>query len=143
MAKPYMCCVCGRSNVKLYRPYMYTEPLICGQCAEKRQSPLEYQEYDWEKQNDGSFLGTPTGKKLPLPKWQINSKGQVPSYQGPGPEGSQPMTDHLIVNLKEIDKSYSSGETTMIPAVPDASGEFWGYTSVPEKDVIWWESLPK
>ena len=52
------------------------------------------------------------------------------------------MTDQLIVNIKDVSKSYSSGETTMVPAVPDEYGDFWGYTSVPEEYCNWWEELP-
>ena len=44
----------------------------------------------------------------------VNDKGQVPSYHGPGPEGlPMKMTDQLIVNLKDVSTSYSSGETSM------------------------------
>lgn len=42
------------------------------------------------------------------------------------------MTDQLIIDLKDISKSYSSGRTNMIPSAPDEEGNFWGYTSVPE-----------
>lgn len=31
----------------------------------------------------------------------------------------------------------------MVPAIPDDEWEtFWGYTSVPQKDVEWWKGLP-
>ena len=142
MKKPYECSVCGRQNVKLWRPYMDTTPLICAKCAEERQSPQEYDELNWKRVGD-TYIGDPTGKKLPLPKWKVNKKGQVPSYNGPGSEGlDMEMTDQLIVNLSDISKAYSSGETDMIPAVPDEDGEFWGYTSVPEDGYKWWEELP-
>lgn len=52
------------------------------------------------------------------------------------------MTVQLIVNLKDVSKSYSSGETTMIPAMPDEDGVFLGYTSVPEECCKRWEKLP-
>ena len=142
MKKPYECSICGKQNVKLWRPYMDTEPLICATCAEERQSPEEYDEYTWEKHED-NYIGTPTGKKLPLPKWEVNAEGKVPSYFGPGPNGViMEMTDQLIVNLKDVSQSYSSGETTMIPAIPDENGDFWGYTSVPGARCRWWNKLP-
>lgn len=30
----------------------------------------------------------------------------------------------------------------LVPAVPSDDGSFWGYTSVPQKDVNWWRNLP-
>ena len=139
MKKPYECSICGKKNVKLWRPYMDTEPLICATCAEERQSPKEYDERIWNKQ-DGHYVGTPTGKKLPLPKWKVNAEGKVPSYLGPGPDGlPMEMTDQLIVNLKDVSQAYSYGETTMVPAVPDEDGD---YTSVPENRCKWRNELP-
>lgn len=140
--KVYACAICGKEHVKLWRPYMSTEPLICATCAEERQSPREYNECTWEEKSD-LYIGTPTGKKLPLAKWEVNEKGKIPSYHGPGPEVlPMRMTDQLIVNLKDVSKSYSSGESILIPAVPDENGDFWGYTSVPKERCNWWEELP-
>lgn len=39
----YVCSICRKRNVKLWRPYMDTR-LICAECAEKRQSPHEHVE---------------------------------------------------------------------------------------------------
>ena len=141
--KNYACNICGKENVKLWRPYMGTEPLICATCAETRQSPREYDECIWEKMSDDHYVGKHTGKKLPLNKWKVNEKGKVPTYWGLEPkELPMSMTDQLIVNLNDISTAYSSGETTMIPAVPDEDGDFWGYTAVPEERCKWWEELP-
>jgi hypothetical protein len=30
-----------------------------------------------------------------------------------------------------------------VPAVPDDTGTFWGYTSVPQDRVDWWKALPE
>ena len=140
--KNYACSVCGKEHVKLWRPYMNTEPLICATCAEERQSPRTYFECNWGKQGN-TYIGTLTSKKLPLPKWQVNEDGLVPSHHGPGPDGlPMQMTDQLIVDLTDVSKSFSSGETTMIPAVPDENGDFWGYTSTPHDCRILWEKLP-
>ena len=144
MTEQYECAICGRKHVKLWRPYMDTEPLICAICAEERQSPQEYNECTWKQEGD-LYVGIPTGKKISLPKWTVDDKGQVPSYDGPRPEGiPNEKTDQLIVDLKDVSEAYSSGETTMIPAVPkeDSDGGFWGYTSVPEENCKWWEELP-
>lgn len=46
----YVCSICGKRHVKLWRPYMYASPLICAECAEKRQYPNdEYDETVWKK----------------------------------------------------------------------------------------------
>ena len=138
----YKCSICGRENVKLWRPYMDLEPLICATCAEKRQSPWEYDEVKWEKRGSIS-RGTPTGRKLPLPKWVVDEKGKVPSYDGPGPDGEECIkTDQLIVDLSDVSKSYRSGHTTMVPAVPCENCSMWGYTSVPQEGCDWWDALP-
>lgn len=139
----YVCSICGKRNVKLWRPYMDTTPLICAECAEKRQTPYEYEETIWQKEDNGWYTGKFTGKKLSLPKWEVDEKGKVPSYQGPGPDGEpRSMTDQLIVDLSDVSTSYTSGSTSMVPACPDEDGEFWGYTSVPEENCKWWEELP-
>lgn len=138
----YVCSICGKRNVKLWRPYMDNAPLICAECAEKRQTPQKYEETIWKKESEGHYTGELTGKTLPLPKWKVDEKGHVPSYDGPGPDG-QPLTSvHLIVNLYDVSTSYTSGHTDMIPACPDEDGEFWGFTSVPEEVCKWWEELP-
>ena len=140
--KAYECSVCGNTHVKLWRPYMATAPLICASCAEARQTPYEYNECIWEKVADG-YVGHHTGRKLPLPKWEVASNGKIPAYHDPGPKGlPMEMTDQLIIDLKDVSKSYSSGRTNMVPAVPDEEGNFWGYTSVPEERCKWWEELP-
>ena len=139
----YVCSICAKRNVKLWRPYMDTSPLICAECAEKRQESREYKETIWSKEANGWYTGKFTGKKLPLPKWTVNENGKVPSYLGPGPDGvPTSMTDQLIVDLSDVSTSYSSGSTSMVPACPDEDGDFWGYTSVPEEFCKWWNELP-
>lgn len=134
----YVCAFCGREHVKLWRPYMGTEPLICAICAEERQSTRKHEEVTWRKEGD-HYIGTPTGKLLTLPKWTVNEKGRIPSMHGPGPDGIQlEMTDQLIINFKENSESWC----TMVPAVPDENGDFWGYTAVPDEGVKWWRNLP-
>lgn len=134
--KNYVCSICGKEHVKLWRPYMYCEPLVCAECAEKHQTSREYSETIWEKKGD-CYKGTFTGKKLPLPKWKVNEEGRVPSYDGPGPEGVPPrMTDQLIVCLPD-----ETCTTNLIPAVPHGENSFWGYTSVTDDAVKWWQEL--
>ena len=70
----YVCSICGKRNVKLWRPYMDTAPLICAEYAEERQSPREYEEKVWSKVGEERFSGKLTGKRLPLPKWKVNGK---------------------------------------------------------------------
>lgn len=61
----YVCSICGKRNVKLWRPYMDTTPLICAECAEKRQTPYEYEETIWQKEDNGWYTGKFTGKNFP------------------------------------------------------------------------------
>ncbi len=140
----YVCSICGKKNVKLWRPYGDSAPLICAECAEERQSPREYREKIWTKLGEDHFSGTYTGKKLPLPKWKVNENGKIPTNMGPAPEGMTkiPMTDQLLVDISDVSKAYSSGSTTMIPACPDGDGNFWCYTVVPEDVCKWWDELP-
>ena len=93
----YVCSICGKRNVKLWRPYMGTEPLICAECAEKRQSPREYREEVWEtnKQLESCTL---TITSHPLPNWKVNKKGKIPTAVGPVSDGRPlPMTYKLLV----------------------------------------------
>ncbi len=155
----YVCAICGTTKVKLWRPYMDTEPLICAKCAEERQAPHEYSviaswtpskfpngEDCW--QGEYEYEDSPSGerviKKAPMEKWVIDDNGKVPSYIGsPGHDGVWcPITDQISVNLSDLFKSCSSGDTSMIPAVPDDDGGYWGYSSVPEEGCVWWRKLP-
>ena len=141
MMKNYVCFLCGRRNVKLWRPYSRTAPLICAECAEKRQTPRKYEEKIWRKRGNSWYEGIPTGKKLLLPKWRVDKNGKIPSCYGPGPVG-QPecLTDKLIINLADI---LSAGCTSMVPACPsEDDGEFWGYPFIPEDLYKWWAELP-
>lgn len=139
----YACSICGKEHVKLWRPYGGTEPLICATCAEERQTPQEYRECIWGKLPDGNYKGTFTGNMIPMERWKVNEDGQIPSCSGPGPDGKTfQMTDQLKVNLKDVSKIYKSGHTNMIPAVPDAGGDFWCYSAVPDKFCKWWYNLP-
>lgn len=138
----YKCSVCGRQKVKLWRPYGDDTPLLCASCAENRQSPMEYEEVIWTETKDG-YLGKHTGKMLPLPKWKVNHEGFVPSWHGPGPKASaEYTTDQLIVNLKDVDERYSSGETTLVPAVLASLTSFYSYMLIPETRYQEWKKLP-
>lgn len=142
MKKDYACSLCGNRGIKLWRPYMDTEPLVCAKCAESRQSPMKYPEVTWKK-TAGGYIGIHTGKKLPLEKWTVDDEGQVPSYKGPGSNGLPLLkTYQLIINLKDISEVYSSGETCMIPAILDKDGKFLGYSGVLEEYINWWKTLP-
>lgn len=144
MEKRYKCSLCGRSGVKLWRPYLEAGPLVCATCAEERQSPLTYNEYNWDIRTNGEIHGTPTGKVLEFPKWEVDEKGKIPyriafSVGSPNPI----KTDQLIVDLsKEFPTKFPSRKTSLIPAIPKNEDGFWGYTSVPEFRCRWWEGLP-
>ena len=139
----YVCSVCGRRDVKLWRPYGDTYPLICAECAEKMQAHYEYDEVIWFPDGEKGYKGRFTGNTIPLPKWTVDDDGLVPSYEGPGPEGvPERKTDQLIVDLSSVSEVYKSGQTCMIPAAPVGNNSFWGYMSVPEEVCKWWKELP-
>ena len=133
------CTICGKEHVKLWHPFVDTVPLLCASCAEERQVPRKCDECVWEEKT-GFYVGNPTGKKLPLPKWTVDEKGKIPSHDGPGPDGSPfSMTDLLLVDLKDV-ADYS--EMTLVPAVPNENGIFIRYPSEAKERYEWWESLP-
>lgn len=140
--KDYVCSICGRKGIKLWRPYMGTGPLICAECAEKRQVPRECNKVVWGKEK-GQYVGKSTDEKISLPRWKVNEKGKIPSAFGPGPKGEpEVMTDQLQLDLSKVSKSYSSGRTSMVPACPADDRSFWGYTAVPDEVCKWWAELP-
>jgi hypothetical protein len=142
--KNYMCSICGKHNVKLWRPYTNTKPLICAECAEKAQVPREYKEKTWQEVEGAGCIGRPTGKIIQLPNWQIDKKGQIPSPDGPGPICKK-VTNNLSIDLSEISHSYPSETTIMIPAVQiedDDSNEFWENGLIPKDAYKEWEKLP-
>ncbi len=121
---------------------MGTEPLICAECAEKRQTARECSEVIWRKEK-GKYVGKITDKKFSLPKWKVDENGKIPSWNGPGPKGMlERKQDQLTIDLSKDSKSYSSGRTSMVPACPDEDGDFWGYTSVTDEVCKWWDELP-
>ena len=141
MKNPYACSICGRENVKLWRPYKNKKLLICAECAEKFQSLRVYNECTCEKK-DNQFIKKPTGEKVIL-RWRIDDKGRIPIYHGPVSKGvTMERTNKLTVNLKNVEKSCPSGDITIIPAVPDENGSFYKYASIPKEKYELWEKLP-
>lgn len=143
MSRDYVCSICGKKNVKLWRPYMCTAPLVCAECAEKRQTIMECKDGTWVK--DGNYYIKEENRKLiKLPKWKIDDKGLIPSRFGPGPDGlPESMTDQLIIDLSDLQGVNFTNEVSMVPASPTEDGSgFYGYTSVPENICKWWENLP-
>lgn len=142
----YKCYICGKRDAKLWRPTNENAPLICAECAEKYQSKLTYEERIWHKEHEGesgcSYRVERTGKMLPLPKWTVNTKGKVPSYYGPGPDG-QPLTttDKLIVDLPAEVSYCEEKKIEMVPAYPEKEGAFYNYDA-PRNIKRWWETLP-
>lgn len=142
--KNYKCSICNRQNVKLWRPYFDKGPLICAVCAERNQAQVDYDEVAWREDTNGEYIGDFTDRKLPLPRWTIDSNGKIPSLLGPGPKGApEKRTDKLIVDLSKNFSEYQSDKpTTMVPACQDEDGEFWSYSHIPDKTYKEWEALP-
>lgn len=114
MKKNYNCSFCDRTAIKLWHPMNDVAPLICARCAEKRQSALTYNEYKWSKNKHEAHL---TGKKVPLERWSVNNKGEVPSYSGPDANGLPfSYTTTLVVDLNE---------EKMVPFVPADDDVSW------------------
>ncbi len=142
MDNSYACTLCGKSKVKLWRPYSDTAPLICAECAEKRQSELECDEFIWLKDSCGRLVrGRSTGKRIPRPKWKVNDKGMVPHPESilvPDEAGIRvEETDQLIVDL-----SNETLKVTLIPAIKDEHGNFFTYSKIPIAEFCDWEKLP-
>ena len=143
MGDHYKCTLCGRSNVKLWRPYLCSQPLICAACAEKRQSPLKYPEFEAVEDKDGKSHWELTGRNFSFPKWKVDDKGQIPYHVMFGMQKpTQVRTDQLYIDLTSFDrKRFPSKKTNLVPAIPDGKG-FWGYIKVPDSRHEWWENLP-
>jgi|LSQX01.3.fsa_nt_gb hypothetical protein len=156
----YQCSVCEAFGVKLWRPHkdnMLRAPLICAECAEKRQIPRTYHVvkkwevgtspnddpcwfgiYEYVQNADGEIVV----KKAPMPKWVVDDNGQIPSANAPGPDGNWPMTDQLSINMSDISKTYSNESTGIAPAVPGKNGYMREYASIPTDRRNWWTQLP-
>ena len=141
--KIYKCWICKKEGVKLWRPYMDTEPLICAKCAEERQTEREYEEKSWSKQGE-IFVGTPTGKMHQLPKWEVNGKGKIPTGEGLVPDGteSENTTNMLEIKFLPNDRVYYTYRVSMVPALPDGKGDYISYLAMPPEEYKKWEELP-
>lgn len=145
----YACAICGNHNVKLWRPCHCAYPLICATCAEEHQVVKAYNERTiWEPMTHNgdivTWVSAPTGKQILMDKWVVDEEGLIPSFTGSiGPKGKwEPMTDQLIVDISSLFISCPSGETILIPAIPDEANDMWGYAKVSQNMCNWWKELP-
>lgn len=104
----YVCSICGKRNVKLWRPHTNTAPLICAECAEKQQTPRSYPEITicfFKKEGRLSYEEF-TGKIISLPEWEVNEEGEIPQDIVPSPERTKsiPMPNQLQVNISDVSK---------------------------------------
>lgn len=121
----YACSHCGLSGVQLWREYntfMDQQVLYCVDCACKAQKKPRFD--SWQKTYEVVKLADAlecihTNKVLAeKTEWPVE-KDEYNSF----PQGDQ--------------------IGWLIPAVPTEEGDsFWGYTSVPQDGVNWWQSLP-
>ena len=105
--KWYTCKECGKSGVKLWRPYQtFNIKLLCTTCAAKA----------------GDMIID-----------EINENGEVICHEKKGKKPKKP---------DQFNRSYSIG--WWVPAVPcdeNYKEGFWGFTSIPELGVKWWQKL--
>lgn len=138
MSTCYVCCYCGEKEVKLWRPFGEDCPLICAECAQKRQSKCEYPEYSFSKNNEGAYQATPTGNTFTDPKWEIDDNGTIPTYEKSATSNEATgRTDQLIVDL-----SREAIHVTLIPAVSDKYGNFYTYANITTEAYKKWLQLP-
>lgn len=112
------CSLCGRENVKLWRPFKVEEkpvPLICASCAEKNQLPYSIK-----------------GK---LEYWRIDKEGKI------GKSGSLEKTFILRVTVPEKKKINSLEDLDWIPAYIDKEGKCYVNECIPVKFFEEWKNL--
>ena len=102
--------------------------MLCASCAEKRQVQQFYAECIWIQEDTNDYFARTTGKYLPLPRWEVNSKGKIPSTYGPGPDGEPILlTDELVIDISDL---CSLSVVEFIPEIPKG------------KNYSWWIKLP-
>lgn len=139
--KNYKCTACGKENVKLWRPWGYSGPLLCAECAESRQIPRECQELKWELKNN-LWVGSYTGKTITMDKWHIDEKGFIPTTLSvPNKALPSAKTNKLIIDISDIDPSFGSGKVSFVPAVFDDDGSCFRIP-LPSTNYNWWKNLP-
>lgn len=117
MKKAYICSLCGKQNVKLWRPYGHIHPLLCAECAESRQTVKEN-----------------------CKRWSIDNLGNIPKYDN-SQTNTYTLTEILFVDLDKLHDSDSTKNIKMVPAIPDEL-DFWGYIYIPPEEFKWWRNLP-
>lgn len=141
----YVCSICGKSNVKLWRPCSMVYPLICAQCAEDHQISRTCHNIELNDKPTiaGYYVGIKTSNGISLPDWQVNEYGCISSGKFSDSDGSPVFETNLLpVNLSEIADDISSNITLLMPAYPTKDGTFWGYPSAPKDVITWWQKLP-
>lgn len=134
----YSCSICGKTNVKLWRPYGHATHLICAECAEKRQVKRTCVVYEWE-QHGMVLIGTPTGETIELEEWKIDDEGNIPSQFIYDPNEKKPieLIEKLTVYLDNLKNS-----TLLVPAIKDEKGNFYFLEDVPVDKKECWRKLP-
>lgn len=140
----YSCSLCGKTNVKLWRPYGHAVPLICAECAEKRQVKRTCVVYEWEI-HGVVLIGTPTGGTIELEKWKIDDEGNIPSQFIYDPNAKKPieLIEKLTVYLNDLTGNVGfQTSTLLVPAIKDEKGNFYFSEDVPIDKKEGWRKLP-
>ncbi len=142
MNKNYVCSICGKNGVKLWRPNSEVSPLVCAICAEKRQSSIKYLEQTWVKTGE-HYVSEYKEKRLLSHVCKIDDRGKVYLYNENMPKKNQKgFADDLTITIQEDSKESSKYITHMIPAVINELGEIIIHTSIPKELYRLWEKLP-
>ncbi len=112
----YCCSLCKAEGVKLWGFEGNSGTfLICASCAERRQVQQFYHKHIWIKKGERTYFGVPSVRKFPMPRWEVNRKGRIPTNTGFGPDGEPfSYTDVLLINVHDI-----CSELTEVEAFPE------------------------
>jgi hypothetical protein len=129
--KDYVCGECGASGVKLWRDYntfLEHQSLRCLPCACHEQGKVR------TPTEDGRSLYTDK-----VHHWYRTATTKPGWWSGYDPKDGPPAD--AIETRTEREKTDQIG--WRVPAVPTEEGDtYWGYTSVPDPGVEWWQNLP-
>lgn len=130
----YKCKRCPAEGVKLWRQYQTFAnhiELLCIDCAEKDQKSFcKYSGGAERIRRDYDEIWKRDSYPIRLPNGEIGRSMKLDT-----PEKNELSMLHM--------KATSDSIGWLVPAVPTEEDDtYWGYTSVPQPGVEWWQRLP-